>query len=170
MDSATAQIAAMEAKLAAMAKRKPADEDYVPGRGIYSGSNTASPLPEGIQDDIEMDEEEALGPEEGERAADDLEQELEAEFNNNRLEGDGQSNHDTSLAANELEANDLTEESKPDASQTFELSMSAPIPSLPARPVIPATKISIPIEDAKSKAKEEALKRGLAGLPKKPAF
>ncbi|GFZ48705.1 hypothetical protein JCM24511_06454 [Saitozyma sp. JCM 24511] len=84
--SAAAQIAAMEAKLASMAQRKPADEDYVPGQGLYHGSGSASPAvgvddsefgtPGPLDPDADPLSEEWLGDEKAEAAAADLEREM----------------------------------------------------------------------------------------------
>jgi len=87
--SAAAQIAAMEAKLASLQSRKPADEDYVPGQGIDSkfnapprnlsaapsreGSASASPGPE-----VDLDEE--MGLDAATKAADELEREFGLEI------------------------------------------------------------------------------------------
>jgi hypothetical protein len=148
--SAAAQIAAMEAKLNSMAQRKPADEDYVPGQGaystppIYSGSASPSPMPEG-------DLEDEIGDEEGMKAADELQKEMEAEIKK-EMEDPSE--------ANEL-SQPPPETSKPLSSATLPTN-----PTLPPRPVAGST---APAEKQPSK-KEEIFKRGLAGLPKKPVF
>lgn len=75
----------MEAKLAAMKRRKPADEDFVPGQSFALNAASPSSSREGSANpaeeadtvlDREVDEEKALGDEEGKKAAEDLEREL----------------------------------------------------------------------------------------------
>jgi hypothetical protein len=133
----------MEAKLAAMAKRKPADEDYVPGQGRYDASGSASPA---IEDE--------LGREEAENAADDLEKEMLEELGDIRDEERAEA-----VAVHESSAAGTPE---PVSSPT----LAAP---LPPRPVGPPTAV-IPSNNDRTKAREEAFQRGLAGLPKKPVF
>ncbi|WVW86197.1 hypothetical protein I302_108239 [Kwoniella bestiolae CBS 10118] len=151
--SASAQIAAMEAKLAHMKRIKPADEDYIPGQGSSRDGTPGlegSPLPD--QDEVEMGEEEA------ERAAEELEREME------------------DLVGREGSATPLTIEgsraSTPVPPQGETQTMSS---SLPPKPSVEDAEV--PIETSKpltseerSKQREEAFKKGLAGLPKKPAF
>lgn len=160
----------MEAKLASMAKRKPADEDYVPGQGTYSGSGTSSPMPEGDDDeDVEMHGEGTLGQDVGEKAAVDLETEIQEELlRDAKQEVNGESIHPEKEAfavSPDIEGRDAV--------------VKAPIPptrlavmtsdnKLPARPPVPATTATTPSMDVQAKAREEAIKRGLAGLPKKP--
>lgn len=163
----------MEAKLASMAKRKPADEDYVPGMGIdslyvapvsasasASASGSVSPMPGGV--DYEMTDEgegEAgeLGMEEGAKAAEDLERELKAEL----LDGDAESTL--------LERRKGEDEEHGMTGKTTHDSPSIPLPhvGLPPKPAFTAAPPPNPME-AKVKAREEAFKKGLAGLPRKP--
>ena len=169
----------MEAKLAAMAKRKPADEDYIPGQGSYRRSDTASPLPEGVEDDVEMNGEDAIGLEEGQKGADTLESEMEAELWGGcpRMEyGNlGQTSRGTDGTKDSSGGTGL-EPGVPPSSRFSKATAGTlrppptPTTSLPPRPVIPTTAELMPSEDPKAKAREEALKRGLAGLPKKPIF
>lgn len=66
----------MEAKLASMQQRKPADENWVPGSGVESpaeASRSASPIPN-------VPSEELLGDIEGEKAAAELEIEMQSEL------------------------------------------------------------------------------------------
>jgi hypothetical protein len=137
--SAAAQIAAMEAKLASLQSRKPADEDYVPGQGIDSkfnapprtlsaapsreGSASASPGPE-----VDLDEE--MGLDAATKAADELEREFGLE-----IAGRGGVSGD-----------------------------ATPTRASPA-PVEEDLEV-----DKKEKTKQDAFKKGLAGLPKKPSF
>ncbi len=222
MLSASAQIAAMETKLASMAKRKPADEDYVPGQRAHSESDTASPMPEGGDNDVEMYEEEELGQEEGERAADDLENEIQADLRDRSMEervveeigaaspangAGGSVPTDTAIRTSASPSRSLMPTSETrlcpgprpsvvtavrrpedpraraiaagasgsnetaiaDPASPSRLSILTPERKLPPRPAITTT-ASPPHEDPKAKAREDAIKRGLAGLPKKPVF
>lgn len=156
----------MEAKLATMAKKKPSDEDYVPGSLAYpllstpGGSGTASPAPEGydssggeLEEDIRPDlrQEEELGMDGAEQAANDLELEMEAELSKD------------ALPAEEKEASSNQEFSQPP------MTPAAPGLSLPPKPVTSLPPASEPRARPGS-AREEAFKKGLAGLPKKPVF
>ena len=164
----------MEAKLATMAKRKPVDEDYVPGQGTYSGSGTASPLPEGVEGDIEMDGEAPIGQEEGGKAAQDLEKELEADFRggDDQMDDGDEGMTETSAptgASGTAPANG--EQGKKIAPSPSLPTIAVSNTSLPPRPPIPAKAVALELAtDPEAKAREEAIKRGLAGLPKKPVF
>ena len=147
----------MEAKLATMAKTKPADEDYVPGSSTYPlgapGSGTSSPIPDISENQGEQAMEDVLGMEEGEKAADDLQRELEAE-----LKGD------VAVTNGSLDE----QPSSPNVEQSTLPSNVLGLPSKPNRDAS-VTKPSPDVED-KAKAKQDAFNRGLAGLPKKPVF
>lgn len=143
----------MEAKLAALQSKKPADETYVPGQGIDSkynapradsasrpGSGSASPAPE-------MDLDEEMGLDAATKAADELEREFGLEIaGRERLEG--------------------VPEVKEEASSA----------SLPAKPDLQEADKEQEKRDAAphltelEKARQETFKKGLAGLPKKPTF
>ncbi|WVN90856.1 uncharacterized protein L203_106099 [Cryptococcus depauperatus CBS 7841] len=71
--STVAQIAAMEAKLAAMQKRKPADENWVPGQDMATKIDTSCESPAAVSET-----EETIGEDEAKRAAEDLEKEMAA--------------------------------------------------------------------------------------------
>ena len=153
--SATAQIAAMEAKLASMAKRKPADEDYVPGQ--VSGS--ASPMPDDLTGDIEMDVEEEMGLEEGQRAADDLEREMDSELRGDATEGD---------LGDSLPPRPPSPEGDELPVPRARAPTILPESTLPSQHALPPTPTAVHGVDDKAKAREQAFKKGLAGLPKKP--
>ena len=164
--SAVAQIAAMEAKLASMAKRKPADEDYVPGQGTYSGSGTTSPMPDVVEDGVEIGPEDEQGQMEGEMAAGDLEMEIQAELFGFEPVGADEVRSGmpgSSPLLREQEAESATVHLATDTKTL-----------LPPRPATNAKLTVASRRDPESKAREYAsafsLKRGLAGLPKKPAF
>jgi hypothetical protein len=133
----------MEAKLNSMASRKPADEDYVPGQGVYSTpparSVEGSPMPEG-------DLEDEIGDEEGMKAAEDLQREMEAEI---KLE--------------------VKEEEPSIPPQSTSVTWALPnIPSLPPRPTAtPAASVQNNASKP-SLTRDEVFKKGLAGLPRKP--
>ncbi|RXK35907.1 hypothetical protein M231_06827 [Tremella mesenterica] len=84
--SAAAQIAAMEAKLATMARHKPQDETYVPGQRITSGpssprmSNLETLSSPTMADGDGVDVEENLGSDAAAKAAEELEREMEVEL------------------------------------------------------------------------------------------
>ncbi|KAK6909387.1 single-stranded nucleic acid binding protein [Kwoniella mangroviensis CBS 8886] len=155
--SAAAQIAAMEAKLAHMKRTKPADEDYVPGLGGSTPSSRngtpgveESPMPEEQGEEVEMGEEEA------ERAAEELEREMKDLVNQER-------------------SSTLLPIDRSRSSTSVPVGDEAKKIPLPPRPVDDAElEIAIPptssTTEGRSKRREEAFKRGLAGLPKKPVF
>lgn len=189
LSSAAAQIAAMEAKLASMAKRKPIDEDYVPGQNRFapntsitpSGSRGVLPNPTPDSDlmDVDLDEN-FLGTEEGRKAAEDLEVEMEA-----ALRGDGEVKVERG-ASPEVAKQSAT--ALGDAGDDDRLASKPPVTtisstdqthsvntSLPPKPsLLPSTAtIASPVTATPDEAKvkrEEAFKRGLAGLPKKPVL
>jgi len=185
----------MEAKLAMMEKRKPADEDYVPGMGLYRDGGSASPLPitpgepgqdgSPTPDDLDMDYEEVAGSspikaeeeisrEEAALAAASLEREfisLEREY----METSGH----LSAASTPV----IKEERSDSPPRLRPLPPGLSLPPKPVTVVPPLTSRSnesthrrtsrsasdaVPGEG--NKARQEALKRGLAGLPKKPVF
>lgn len=147
----------MEAKLAAMARSKPTDEDYVPGSSAYplSGSASASASPAPAQGDEGMyysDEEEGMTKEEAEQAANALEQEFTAAVKEEP--GASRTPLSTLASPNPSRSNDL----------------APPLPTLDhgALPVRPST----PLTEAERRkdARDKEFKKGLAGLPAKPAF
>jgi hypothetical protein len=176
MDSTAAQIAAMEAKLAAMAKMKPVDEDYVPGQSPYqplltptgsiSGSASPAPKDEPLYYDPELDEdtqhrtgsaerEGSLGQAEAEKAADELEMEFAAQL-------EQESKPNSQHTATPPPSTTVEDSKKPITSEPNHH------PHLPPKP---AFQPELPKADNnKSLARTEAFQKGLAGLPKKPAF
>lgn len=163
--SAAAQIAAMEAKLAALQSKKPADETYVPGLGIdskynaprpdtasasrqgsasASASGSASPAPE-------MDLDEEMGLDAATKAADELEREFGLE-----IAGAGR-----------------------EPVETVPEAKASPV-SLPPKPKLDtdgqdrhkdkAKESAGPELKEMGKAMSDTFKKGLAGLPKKPTF
>jgi len=173
----------MEAKLALMEKRKPADEDYVPGQGQYrdgfSPSASGSPMPA----DVELEGEGEIGLQAAELAADDLELELQAELAGHKpdvkMEDDSETIKDeapVSPIANEVPKPGYT---TPTTLPTITVTPA----SLPPRPVtsdnppirpIPTLDDKAQAREEKTKARTEEYQRGylagLAGLPKKPMF
>lgn len=161
--SAAAQIAAMEAKLAALQSKKPADETYVPGQGIdsiynapradnasasrqgsASASGSASPAPE-----VDLDEE--MGLDAATKAADELEREFGLEISGAGREPIEQV---TEAKANPVS---LPPKPKPETSsqdQGKEQGKGSVGPELTGL----------------DKARLDTFKKGLAGLPKKPTF
>ncbi|KAK8853242.1 hypothetical protein IAR55_003944 [Kwoniella newhampshirensis] len=157
--SASAQIAAMEAKLAAMARTKPADEDWVPGSGPASG--ISSPAPDESMEVSPMPnvDEDMLGDEEGEQAALDLEKEMELE-----MAQAGRFSESASPAADGKAGS----EGAPIFDSKRNTALPAPLAaSLPPPPISSITSIS---SGGKNPQRDEAFKRGLASLPKKPVF
>ncbi|ORY33463.1 hypothetical protein BCR39DRAFT_520229 [Naematelia encephala] len=170
--SAAAQIAAMEAKLAAMAKRKPADEDYIPGQSVLVSrsvspmmAGSVSPMPAGSQSPLppgggDVEIENVLGEEEGERAAEDLAKEMEDEMRR----------------AVKVEDEDSIPLLTPKPTSTMSPEGgSSPPSSLPAKPVFDPAKVESTdgrpvVVESRVKAVQAEIKRGLAGLPKRPDF
>jgi len=157
--SAVTQIAAMEAKLASMQKRKPVDEDYIPGQIFSTASGSASPALQSADEEMDL-EEEMLGEAEARRAAEKLEKEM---------------------------MDDLGDISGQNSLSTLATNTVSPATAAPATPVDPTVVPGLPpkpaplSEDhATSRTKEpaqilqnnqsQAFQKGLAGLPKKPAF
>ena len=185
--SAAAQIAAMEAKLANMAKTKPADEDYVPGLSAYpleSGSGSASPAPDLPTEDLADLDEEMLGDEEGRKAAEQIQMELEVE-----LAEDGQEQRSLSegrgTSGSPRTAPLPLHSDRPHASSTTELEVTSLDPPPPIAPIEPSAPPhsslpslsgmtnqlpQIPSLEDRARARQEEIKRGLAGLPKRPNF
>jgi phosphatidylinositol 4-kinase len=146
----------MEAKLASLQSRKPADEDYVPGQGIDSkfnaprrdfsasasasvareGSASASPGP-GSARELDLDEE--MGLDAATKAADELEREFGLEI------------------AGHTELGDVP--SRPGSEGGRTPTRGSPVPVQVTKEV-----------DEKEKRKLEVFKQGLAALPKKPSF
>ena len=189
--SASAQIAAMEAKLAAMDATKPKDEDYVPGSRAYplapaplsasaSVSGSASPA---VYDDSPRrrigspyayyvpsperptgEDDERLGADEAAKAAADLEEEFRAQVGVT-IVGD---EHTPSRDAAEPASPAGVGVRAASPAQTFAPSASAPISAtLPPKPDKSAPTLPV---DNRNFAREAAFKKGLAGLPKRPAF
>ncbi|WRT70199.1 uncharacterized protein IL334_007193 [Kwoniella shivajii] len=169
--SASAQIAAMEAKLAHMKKIKPLDEDYIPGQGSSSSRNgtpglgedslEGSPYPEeSMLDDIE------LGDEEAQKAVEDLQREID------ELVGDDQKSvqqndremTSTSMTA-ESNASDLIKQDLTSIDILQSKSIGLPPKPMDTSSVIPPKASST---EERSKKRQEAFNKGLAGLPKKP--
>ena len=165
--SASAQIAAMEAKLAAMAKRKPADEDYIPGQGAYSGSRSESPMFGGAEDEKGN----YLGDVEAEKAVEDLQREVEA-----GLLGCDQPAEEA-LRNKEARRLSWSKASQQVAGETDSTPAShppddaaRPVTVLPPRPALRVTAAATSVKTQQAKARDEAHRRGLAALPKKPVF
>lgn len=159
--SAAAQIAAMEAKLASMQSRKPADEDYVPGQSFRPPSSSASPAPAspGLAED-EMDLEEELGLVAGKKAAEDLEKEMAAELAGKLRKGDTEPSRDLSLGES------VERSPVPTNADTV-----GGISSLPPRPASkPPSRAVSPGQSRIPDSKTPTLQKGLANLPKKPSF
>ncbi|WWC72043.1 uncharacterized protein I206_106003 [Kwoniella pini CBS 10737] len=155
--SASAQIAAMEAKLAHMKRIKPADEDYVPGqtsRNATPGLDSieGSPMPE----DVEM------GKEEAELAAQALEAEM-AELVNEEGTSRPIAAVDE-LAGSERDSEEVQSENENETRDRIPL---PPKPFTEVDPFIPPKPLSI---QERLKDRDGAFKKGLASLPKKPAF
>jgi hypothetical protein len=142
MNSAAAQIAAMEAKLASLQSRKPADEDYVPGQGIdskfvppprdtTSRSGTATPA------EMDRDLDEEMGLDAATKAADELEREFGLE-----------------IAGRQVSV-DRERSASVDAGRERTASREASVPQ------------EKEIEETR---KQQVFQKGLAGLPKKPSF
>ena len=156
----------MEAKLATMAKTKPADEDYVPGSSRYplgATAGSASPL-----SGAEMHDEEMLGEEAGALAADDLQKELDAEMNaaansgGEAMAADGAEAVREPIKSPNIQPVDLTNPTLP--------SLAPPsIAGLPARPAAAPTFVPAATTNP-TQSRSAEIKRGLAGLPKKPVF
>jgi hypothetical protein len=132
----------MEAKLASLQSRKPADEDYVPGQGIdskfvppprdaTSRSGTATPA----EMDLDLDEE--MGLDAATKAADELEREFGLEIAGRQV------------------------------SEDRERSASVDI----GRERTASREASVPQEkEIEETRKQQVFQKGLAGLPKKPSF
>lgn len=134
----------MEAKLANMQSRKPADEDWVPGQSFSIPGSSGVSAPGSREGSAAVDgglegEEGALGEEEARKAAADLEKEM-AEM--------------VGLPVKDAEAVQPTEGNAEEAA-------SARIAGLPAKPTGGSSGA------IKAKA---TLAKGLATLPPKPAF
>lgn len=165
----------MEAKLAMMQRKKPADEDWIPGQkfgasgrstreGTYSpgagqGASTAG--------ENEMDIEEELGIVEGAKAADELEREM-AEILGGR--------------APPPESSTEPEPGRSDDANTSPIPLAVDLAiSLPSRPDPLSSERSpktTSLDKSKSRdkaekvaeANAEKIQRGFATLPRKPAF
>ncbi|ORX40583.1 hypothetical protein BD324DRAFT_611401 [Kockovaella imperatae] len=167
--NAAAQIAAMEAKLATMAKTKPADEDYVPGFNQYplghAIAGSASP-----HSGTEIMEEDAIGEVAGMLAADDLQRELEAELNT-QPPCSGSTDDPRSSQSPRSPAHDQrsTQSPAPPATQPA-MPKLVPGAGLPSRPPTISNATASASNVNRSQARSEEIKRGLAGLPKKPVF
>ncbi|WWD19658.1 hypothetical protein CI109_104120 [Kwoniella shandongensis] len=158
--SAAAQIAAMEAKLASMKRTKPADENWIPGSS-GPASGVGSPAPDGsIEGGSPMPDldDDMLGDEEGKRAALDLEKAMQVEM------AQATSEHETPVLDDKEEEMPTSEAKEDEKLQPTTTSNGLPLPPLPASSTMPAT------SGAKTSGRDEAFKRGLASLPKKPAF
>ncbi|WWC91728.1 uncharacterized protein L201_006675 [Kwoniella dendrophila CBS 6074] len=168
--SASAQIAAMEAKLAHMKRIKPIDEDYVPGLGSGPSSRNStpalevnsiegSPMPE--DGTISGYDEVQMGDEEAEKAAEDLEKEI-AEL----VDSDVNPPIPTILS----DVADTPSRSTAPPTQTNAASQTLP----PKPQSTEQSKLPIPSKplttEEQSKQRNESFKKGLAGLPKKPVF
>jgi len=140
MNSAAAQIAAMEAKLASLQSRKPADEDYVPGQGIDSKfvppprdttprSGTATPA--------EMDLDEEMGLDAATKAADELEREFGLEIAGRQV------------------SEDRERSASVDAGRERTASREASV---------------LQEKEVEETRKQQVFQKGLASLPKKPSF
>ncbi|WVF72969.1 hypothetical protein IAT40_007787 [Kwoniella sp. CBS 6097] len=168
--SAAAQIAAMEAKLANMARTKPSDETYIPGQsgsGSTSTSRLGTPGTNGGETSIEgspmpdhAPDDEVLGDQEGEKAARDLEMEMEAELA--RVTGGAEDTPENAGRTQSLSDGLRADEEAAPAEPNFTRSSTGES----------STK-EMGKEKKKEKEKEKGMQRpktGLAGLPKRPAF
>lgn len=218
--SAAAQIAAMEAKLAMMQQRKPADEDYVPGQS-FATTSSAGPsrsVSPGAESPASGAAEGSVEPElaDAELAADDLMREVWAEMQSKgpereETQGVGSGQVSVSHTTNKAHAqgillttlNSSTPPQNLERTRTASLgpastattttsaptSSSAGLPkpmisSLPPRPSPAVTEMAMRDRDRDaasisggkqperggSQAQSDAIKRGLASLPKKPTF
>lgn len=145
-----------------MEKRKPKDEDYVPGRGQYRDSPYGSPLPDDASPDLDVAEEikteEPLGEDAARLAADDLERELAAELGLDGAEGAAQRPEEPK-----------SDGPRGDRALTPLSYVAASL--LPPRPVDPGAPAVVPrAQPIPVPAVSDAFKRGLAGLPKRPDF
>ncbi|WWC94910.1 hypothetical protein V866_001762 [Kwoniella sp. B9012] len=155
--SAAAQIAAMEAKLAHMKRTKPADEDYVPGfGGSTPTSRNGTPGLEASSMPEEQGEEEEMGVEEAERAAEELEREM----------GDLVNQEGSSFPLPINPSRSSTPVPVEDEAKKIPLPPK-PVHDGQSETVIPPTSSTT---EGRSKQREEAFEKGLAGLPKKPVF
>lgn len=145
----------MEAKLAALQSKKPADETYVPGQGIDSkynsprpdtasrpGSGSASPAPE-----VDLDEE--MGLDAATKAADELEREFGLEIAGRQPVGVTEETDGRHAPVGVVKENGAKgkETGKGSESENKGAELSE-------------------VE----RARQETFKKGLAGLPKKPTF
>ncbi|WWC64551.1 uncharacterized protein I303_107161 [Kwoniella dejecticola CBS 10117] len=156
--SAAAQIAAMEAKLAHMKRVKPADEDYVPGQ---SSSRNGTPNMDSLEGSP-MPEETEMGDEEAALAA----QALEAELSE-LVSKEGSA----TPAPTDIQIDSAPQEKSLEGTKTvIEDRASLALPPKPptaSGETIPPRPLT---GEERSKQRGEALKKGLAGLPKKPVF
>ncbi|WVQ84612.1 hypothetical protein IAT38_006767 [Cryptococcus sp. DSM 104549] len=151
--SAAAQIAAMEAKLASMARSRPADQEaWAPT------ASTSSPAPDSTSLGASPVPKELLGDNEAQKAAEDLEMEMQAELAS--LEG--------SRGGREQEV------AKGEDGGPLKKAVSPP---QRGRSTPPAEKQEGGVDGAGKKIAgnnvlqaEGPVKRGLASLPKKPVF
>lgn len=154
----------MEAKLASMQSRKPADEDYVPGQSFRVSPAVGSPGPSSqrVHEDDEMDLEEELGLDAGRRAAEDLEREMVAELEGKgKGKGRGRASPDRSRGPSKL-APPTTTPAEPTSSSAAPADHgSGKSPHLPAH--------RGPTQNL-SPSRPAAPPKGLANLPKKPSF
>jgi phosphatidylinositol 4-kinase len=146
----------MEAKLANLQSRKPADEDYVPGLGIDSNFNAprrdvSASLPASgatTPADLEKDLDEEMGLDAATKAADELEKEFGLEIAGRQVSVD--SERERSRERTGSVDHHTTREG------------SAPIGREERSPV------KEPREE--EKRKQQLYQKGLASLPKKPSF
>lgn len=122
----------MEAKLASMQQRKPADENWVPGSGVESSaeaSRSSSPIPN-------VPSEELLGDIEGEKAAAELEIEMQSELAGQRSDA---AQKDGKMAEPSSRSPALSDSSLPFVTWHKPLEQAEPVrrgfASLPKKPV-----------------------------------
>lgn len=122
----------MEAKLASMQQRKPPDENWIPGSGVGSpaeASNSASPIPN-------LPAEELLGDIEGEKAAAELEREMQSELVGQRSDA---AQKDEVTAEQSSKSPVLSDSSLPSVARHKSLVQAQPVKkgfaSLPKKPV-----------------------------------
>lgn len=122
----------MEAKLASMQQRKPADENWVPGSGVGSpteASSSTSPIPS-------LPSEELLGDIEGEKAAAELEREMQSELAGQRSDA---AQKDEEMAKPSSKSPVLSDSSLPAVTRHKPLAEAEPVKrgfaSLPKKPV-----------------------------------
>ncbi|OCF38096.1 single-stranded nucleic acid binding protein [Kwoniella heveanensis BCC8398] len=176
--SAAAQIAAMEAKLANMARTKPSDETYIPGQsGSGSGSTSRLGTP-GTIEGSPLPDDGMLGDEEAEQAARDLEMEMEVELARatgvTKTGAEGVAGNNDQVQSRGSEAEGISVSPETHATEQPK-GADSPLPPKPSHGVAVTSQKGKGKGKVKERQQEQEQeqadsKRGLAGLPKKPAF